>query len=188
MVIALAVVSKKSNTPDSSPKPEKMSTWECVLHPGSQTPELDKAKCLLGSSPLVDGHNDFAMQFRAFAKNKVYSVDLYGDLQKEWNISHTDIPRLRQGIVGAQFWAIYVECYTQYKDAVRQSLDQLDVIRKFVNKYPDVFRFVTTAQGQCKEGAKNGITFTPYDASSIDTILLDGVCLYTVPSSSGWLT
>ncbi|KAL3831966.1 hypothetical protein ACJMK2_023654 [Sinanodonta woodiana] len=100
MLIALVVVVTKSNTPDSSPKTGTIYSGECMLNPGSQTPELDKAKCLLRSSPLVDGHNDFAMQFRAFAKNRVNSVDLYGDLQKVWNISHTDIPRLRQGIVG----------------------------------------------------------------------------------------
>ena len=48
-----------------------------------------------------------------------------------------------------QFWACYVDCKGQYKDAVRMTLDQLDVIKKFVRKYPDIFRYETTAQGIC---------------------------------------
>jgi membrane dipeptidase len=47
-----------------------------------------------------------------------------------------------------QFWALYVSCQTNYKDAVRASLDQIDVIKRFVTKYSDTFTFVTTAQGQ----------------------------------------
>lgn len=46
-----------------------------------------------------------------------------------------------------QFWANYVTCGGQYKDAVRMTLDQMDVIKKFVDRYPDTFTFVTTAQG-----------------------------------------
>ena len=46
-----------------------------------------------------------------------------------------------------QFWSCYVGCTGQYKDAVRMSLDQLDVIKKFVSKYPDTFKFETTAKG-----------------------------------------
>ena len=47
-----------------------------------------------------------------------------------------------------QFWSCYVGCTGQYKDAVRMSLDQLDVIKKFVSKYPDTFKFETTAKGK----------------------------------------
>ena len=47
-----------------------------------------------------------------------------------------------------QFWAVFVRCSIQYKDAVRQSLDQADVIKRFINKYPQTFKFVTTSQGK----------------------------------------
>ncbi|KAK7467737.1 hypothetical protein BaRGS_00037045, partial [Batillaria attramentaria] len=69
------------------------------------------------------------------------------DLIAGWPDVHTDIPRLRQGRLGAQFWAAYVSCSSSYKDAVHLSLDQVDVIKKFVAKYPDHFQWVTTAQG-----------------------------------------
>lgn len=122
---------------------------ECPLNPHSPTPELDKAKCILESYPLIDGHNDLADRFRMFARNKVYNVDLKEDTRKIWNktLAQTDIPRLKQGRIGAQFWACYVDCKGQYKDAVRMTLDQLDVIKKVVRKYPDVFKYETTAQG-----------------------------------------
>ncbi|XP_053373215.1 dipeptidase 1-like isoform X2 [Mercenaria mercenaria] len=110
---------------------------------------LDKAKCVLDSYPLVDGHNDLPYRYRKFANASVYTVDLRDDLRVVWNtsLSHTDIPRLRKGKLGAQFWACYVPCASQYKDAIRLSLEQLDVIKKYVTKYPDTFQFVTTAQG-----------------------------------------
>ncbi len=47
-----------------------------------------------------------------------------------------------------QFWSSYVECNTQYKDAVRVSLDQCDTIHRFIEKYADIFTFVDSAQGK----------------------------------------
>ncbi|XP_052800383.1 dipeptidase 1-like [Mya arenaria] len=110
---------------------------------------LDKAKCVLDSYPLVDGHNDLPYRYRRYSNTAVYTVDLTSDLRKTWNtnLSHTDIPRLRKGKLGAQFWACYVPCKSQYKDAVLLSLEQLDVIKKYVTRYPDTFQWVTTAQG-----------------------------------------
>lgn len=45
---------------------------------------------------------------------------------------------------------MYVDCGSQYKDAVKLSLDQVDTVKKFIRKYPDVFKFVTTAQGELR--------------------------------------
>lgn len=52
-----------------------------------------------------------------------------------------------QGRVGAQFWAAYVPCSTQYADAVRATIEQIDVIKRMCAKYSDAFEFVTTADG-----------------------------------------
>ncbi|KAK6166560.1 hypothetical protein SNE40_023217 [Patella caerulea] len=108
---------------------------------------LARAKRILNEVPLIDGHNDLAWQYRKQAQNQVYKVNLADSLIGVWNITHTDIPRIQQGHLKAQFWALYVPCDSQYIDAVRQSLDQMDTIKKFVARYPDVFRFVTTADG-----------------------------------------
>ncbi|XP_052771659.1 dipeptidase 1-like [Mya arenaria] len=95
---------------------------------------------------LVDGHNDLAWSYRKWANNSVYTVDLKSVI---WNTTeaHTDIPRLRKGQLGAQFWACYVVCKSSYKDSVLLSLEQLDVIKKFVTRYSDTFEWVTTSKG-----------------------------------------
>nr|KAG5687970.1 hypothetical protein BaRGS_023094 [Batillaria attramentaria] len=91
------------------------------------------------------GHNDLPWQYRQHVKNQVYSPD--ANLKTGWPIVHTDINRLRQGKVGAQFWAAFVHCNSSKKDAVRQSLDQIDVIKKYTVRYSEDFQWVTTAQG-----------------------------------------
>lgn len=62
--------------------------------------------------------------------------------------SHTDLPRLRKGKLGAQFWVAYIRCAdTQYKDAVARTLEQIDVAKRVIAKYPNDLKYVTTADG-----------------------------------------
>ncbi|XP_065827510.1 dipeptidase 1-like [Oscarella lobularis] len=63
------------------------------------------------------------------------------------NTTHTDLPRLREGRLAAQFWVSYASCDAQFNDATRVFIDQLDVIRRLVDMYPDDMQFVTTASG-----------------------------------------
>jgi membrane dipeptidase len=85
---------------------------------------------------LIDGHNDLPWQFRQKKDLSFHSIDI----SKPQKNLHTDIPRLRQGNVGAQFWSAYVPASTR-KDssAVRQTLEQIDVIHRMVHSYPDTF-------------------------------------------------
>ncbi|XP_048756067.2 dipeptidase 1-like [Ostrea edulis] len=139
--------------PDSTrPEPEVTServATTCSEQYGAHPTDLQVANCVLESYPLIDGHNDLAYWYYETVHNEVYGVDMRQDLQKLFPNStiHTDIPRIRQGKLSAQFWAVYVDCGSQYNDAVKLSLDQVDTIKKFIRKYPDVFKFVTTAQG-----------------------------------------
>src|SRR5262249_28585562 len=92
---------------------------------------------------LVDGHNDLPYVLRKKGDLSFARVDL-NQRQKDF---HTDIPRLRQGGVGAQFWSAYVSAQTR-KDgsAVRQTLEQIDVIHRMVRQYPDVFEMASTVE------------------------------------------
>lgn len=54
-----------------------------------------------------------------------------------------------------QFWSAYVSCLNQYKNSVRLFIEQIDVIHRMVDKYPDAFTFVTSAQG-IKDAHKDG--------------------------------
>uniref|UniRef100_A0A672F7R4 Dipeptidase n=1 Tax=Salarias fasciatus TaxID=181472 RepID=A0A672F7R4_SALFA len=102
---------------------------------------LDRALRLMSETPLIDGHNDLPWQFRKQFNNQISKVDL-----NTLSTTHTNIPKIKAGRLGAQFWSAYVPCDTQYKDAVRQTLEQIDVVHRMCNKYPETFKFAYTAQ------------------------------------------
>jgi membrane dipeptidase len=91
---------------------------------------------------LIDGHNDLPWQMREKAG---LSFRRY-DIARPQKTLHTDIPRLRQGGVGAQFWSAYVPASTGRKGtAVKATLEQIDVIHRLVRRYPDTFELASTA-------------------------------------------
>lgn len=132
-------------------------------------PHEQAARDVLAEYPLIDGHNDLPWQYRQYTKNKVYTANLRENTSMQWpdtlNMTfnmvrippQTDIPRLRKGMVGAQFWAAFGTCDSVGKDAVRIGMDQVDVIHKFVKKYDDTFEMVTTAQGILDAFGRNKI-------------------------------
>lgn len=105
--------------------------------------EVTEAALRLHRDALVfDGHNDLPYQFRE-RKDLLFRAT---DLARPQPKMHTDIPRLRQGNVGAQFWSAYVDADTaKDKTAVRLTLEQIDVIHRFVKRYPDVFEMAGAA-------------------------------------------
>jgi membrane dipeptidase len=93
---------------------------------------------------VIDGHNDLPWQFREKEDLSFRKIDLRQS-QKALGL-HTDIPRLRQGGVGAQFWSAYVPADTgKNGTSVRLTLEQIDVIRRMVAAYPDTFEMAYTA-------------------------------------------
>ncbi|XP_055589530.1 dipeptidase 1-like [Uranotaenia lowii] len=109
-------------------------------------------RTVLDEVPLIDGHNDLPHNLYSYERNKINNFNLDQDLRQvpvwsESPYSHTDIPRLLEGKVGAQFWVAYVACKTQYKDAIPRTLEQIDVIKRMVAKYPQYMKYVTSADG-----------------------------------------
>ncbi|XP_034725261.1 dipeptidase 2 isoform X1 [Etheostoma cragini] len=102
--------------------------------------ERDRVHDLMSRYPLIDGHNDLALQLRRLYNNQLSQIDLH-------NVSKvaTDITRLQAGHVQAQMFAVYVLCGAQEKDAVRLTLEQIDVVRRMCTEYQD-FELVTSAQ------------------------------------------
>uniref|UniRef100_A0A6B2L5Q2 Dipeptidase n=1 Tax=Arcella intermedia TaxID=1963864 RepID=A0A6B2L5Q2_9EUKA len=98
------------------------------------TDPLLRALFVLERHPLIDGHNDVPATFRELYNDSVFSVDFLNNS----NFA-TDITRLRQGHVAAQFWSVWTPCETQGKDAVRQTLENIDVVYKLSQKYPATF-------------------------------------------------
>ncbi|MFO7260237.1 MAG: dipeptidase [bacterium] len=91
---------------------------------------------VLTQTPLFDGHNDlpWAIREHTGAPGNVEAYDLRGRAP-----GHTDIPRLRKGMVGAQFWSVYIPFEATEEGAARVQLEQIDIARRVIARYPDVF-------------------------------------------------
>nr|XP_045596032.1 uncharacterized protein LOC123756772 isoform X1 [Procambarus clarkii] len=121
---------------------------------------LNVATTFLKDSPLVDGHNDLPWNIRKFMHNKLHSFNFTAELKKlrPWSRSswsHTDLPRLKEGMVGAQFWVSYVPCESQRLNAVQLTIEQIDLIKRLIDQYPDDLRLATSAdevEAAFKEG------------------------------------
>ena len=102
---------------------------------------VERARALHAKVPLIDGHNDLPWQIRRKANRDVWSMDI-AESQPDL---HTDIPRLREGMLGAQFWSVYVPASMQGKEAVRATLEEIDIVYQMIARYPDTFQLATTA-------------------------------------------
>ena len=103
---------------------------------------VERARALHARVPLIDGHNDLPWQYREKANRDLSRIDI-GKAQPDL---HTDIPRLRAGGVGGQFWSVYVPATMQGREAVRATLEQIDVVYQMVRRYPEVFQLALTSQ------------------------------------------
>ena len=97
-------------------------------------------------------HNDLPWNIRQFIHNKLDKVNLSTNIQfsSPWSTSkwsHTDLYRMRKGMVGCQLWTAYAPCGSQHKDAVQITLEQIDLIKRLVDLYPDYLQLVHSAQG-----------------------------------------
>ncbi|HEY3056261.1 MAG TPA: dipeptidase [Thermoanaerobaculia bacterium] len=100
---------------------------------------------ILREVPLIDGHNDLPYQYEERVKDHLAQIDIRQDQSKLTPPLHTDIPRLRQGRIGAQFWSVYVPTTLKGADAVRAVLEQIDVVHRIDELYPDTFELARTA-------------------------------------------
>ena len=103
-----------------------------------------RAREILRTTPLIDGHNDLPWALREGFGNDPYAVDLTANLDESTKL-HTDIPRLRAGGVGGQFWSVYVPASLTPTEAARETFEQIDTVRRIVAAHPDVFELATTA-------------------------------------------
>jgi len=108
---------------------------------GAQQPSaqlLERARALHTQVPLIDGHNDFPWEVREKSAGDVDARDMTKPVE-----GHTDIARLRQGGVGAQFWSVYVP--SSEPEPVTATLEQIDIVHRMMRKYPGTFELALTA-------------------------------------------
>lgn len=110
----------------------------------TQADEGDRAVAIraLEAAPLFDGHNDLPWAIRE-SETAPHDVAAY-DLRSR-TPGHTDIERLREGHVGAQFWSVYVPFEAVTEGAARVQLEQIDIARQVIARYPDTFEQAFTS-------------------------------------------
>lgn len=96
---------------------------------------LDRAKALLEQAPLIDTHNDLPSVFLETKAGDLTSFDM----SKVQPTLCADIPRLREGRVGAQYWSVFVESATQKTHtSLHEALREFDVALRFIRSRPEL--------------------------------------------------
>lgn len=135
LVIAVAVLSRAqliSLAPAfaDDPPPDRS--------PVVMTPEAER---IHQSAILIDGHNDMPWEIRKQGSRTFEKLDI----SQPQKTLQTDIPRLRQGGMGAQFWSVWVPADTAYSGtALTSTLEQIDLVHAMIDRYPDVFELALT--------------------------------------------
>jgi membrane dipeptidase len=107
---------------------------------------------ILRTTPLIDGHNDLPWEIRGSAGGDVSAYDLRGSVP-----GHTDLARLAAGGVGGQFWSIYVSCDAVAEGPARVQLEQIDIAKQIIRRYPEAFGAAFTASDVEREFARGRI-------------------------------
>ena len=108
------------------------------------------AAAALRAAPVWDGHNDVPEQLRVRRNDMLAGFDFRdtsntGDAAKKFKPMQTDLTRLRRGQVGAQFWSVYVDAGLSDTQAVQATIEQIDLTRRLIAKYPDDMQLATTS-------------------------------------------
>jgi membrane dipeptidase len=107
-------------------------------------PLVERARRLLRDTPVIDGHNDYPWEIRQRAGGDLAKLDL----RVPQPAIMTDLPRLKAGGVGGQFWSVYVPSPPPGTDpatSVTQALEQIDIVHRMVARYPDALALALTA-------------------------------------------
>jgi membrane dipeptidase len=102
--------------------------------------------------PLIDGHNDYPWALRGLDPGRDFSK---ADISKPVPALMTDVPRLRQGGVGGQFWSVYTPSSMMGKEATRVTLEQIDTVHRMTKQLGETFQMAHTAD-DVERGFKNG--------------------------------
>lgn len=126
------------------------------------SPEV-MAEEVLAKAPVFDGHNDVPWALRARVGNQINGFD-FEDTGHTHNppngAMHTDLKRLRAGRVGAQFWSVYVPSNANEQISVQQTIEQIDVMKRLIAKYPKDLGFARNSaelEAQMKAGKIAGM-------------------------------
>ena len=112
--------------------------------------EQTTAMAALKAAPVFDGHNDVPIQLRSRFDNQINDFDFNdttdtGHTHEAGRVMHTDLARLKAGMVGAQYWSVYVPAALDEPEAVVMTMEQIDVTKRLIARYPDSLQLALTA-------------------------------------------
>lgn len=117
------------------------TTKDVTMNYGKPIVLTEQAKKLHRKCLLVDGHNDLPWEIRDNFSSSLANVDISQHQPK----LHTDIPRLREGGVGAQFWSVYVPVSSGYRGtALGDTIEQIKLVKAIIARYPNEFELALT--------------------------------------------
>jgi membrane dipeptidase len=120
------------------------ATAQTPTDPSAAAGRLAQVRKILRQCPLIDGHNDVPWQYHK-RSNDMSTINLRADTSGLESPMATDIPRLRTGCLGGQFWSVYVPATLQGPAAVQAVIEQIDVVHQLVARYPDTFELALSA-------------------------------------------
>jgi hypothetical protein len=118
------------------------------------TPE-ETAREVLAKSPIIDGHNDTPHQIAELFDRDFFKFDLASLPADVLAKTHTDIKTARAGYMGGQYWSVYVDAALPKHEAVTRTIQQIDVVRQMMARYPETFTYAATA-AQVEAAMKKG--------------------------------
>lgn len=116
-----------------------------IAVPASAQDYAARVARVLKATPLIDGHNDWPEALREREGEKRWTMPLDRGLADRPEPYNTDIERLRRGMVGGQFWSVYVSADLPGLEQVKETLEQIDLVRQIVARYPQTFALARTA-------------------------------------------
>jgi membrane dipeptidase len=147
-------------------------TLVSAQQPAPSADLLARARTILTGSPIIDGHNDYPWALREH--DPARDLDKLDIRQSQPGIM-TDIPRLKAGGVGGQFWSVYVPVDLQGQGAVTATMEEIDTVHRMMRKYPETFELALTADDidRISKGGKVASMIGMEGGHSIDNSLAD---------------
>ena len=139
---------------------------------------LKRAAAIMARTPLIDGHNDLPWEMRVRVAYDAAKLDI----RQPQPSLQTDIPRLRAGHVGGQFWSVYVPASMSGQTAVGATLEQMAFVHEMARRYADTFEIAGTAADMERifKAGKIGSMMGVEGGHSIDSSLPTLRMLYTL--------
>lgn len=110
----------------------------------AQAPER-RVERVLAKTPVIDGHNDLPWEIRNSYDFWRKPLDLEADTSRLEARLQTDLPRMRKGGVGGQFWSVWIPADMKGDEAIRVTLEQIDIVHRMVARYPNRLEMAFTA-------------------------------------------